>query len=126
MGGLSLYGTVCTVKHNTLVKDMLIAQKIMDKLKANWGEKADALDCYVEVKLIDPISSWCCYVFAMDENEEMINCILYSDAIGPEIYTQCISDIYSMYNEHGGHPVIDQEFRRMRVVNVLRRLKGDT
>lgn len=104
----------------------MLNQQIKEVLKKNWGEKAETLNCYAEVKLIDSLSSWACYIFAMDKDEEVIQCLLYSDAIGPEIYTQCISDIYAMYNEEGEHPVIDTEYRRMRVTELLRRLRNDT
>src|SRR5574338_1559331 len=99
---------------------MLIAQDVKDRLKKNWGEKAETLNCYAEVKLIDPLSSWACYIFAMDKDGDMVNCLLYSDAMGVEIYTQCICDIYSMYNEEGENPMVDTEFRRMRVIELLR------
>jgi hypothetical protein len=104
----------------------MLTQKLKDILKANWGDKADALDCYAEVKLMDPLSSWACYIFAMDPNEEVVNCLLYSDAMGVEIYPQCIYNIQGMYNEHGEHPVIDTEYRRTRVTELLRRLRHDT
>lgn len=99
---------------------------IKEALKKNWGEKANTLNCFAEVKLIDPLSSWCCYIFAMDESEENIASILYSDAIGVEIYNGCIYDIQSMYNEEGEHPIVDEEFRRTRVTALLKRLRNDT
>lgn len=104
----------------------MLSQRIKQALKKNWGEKADTLNCFAEVKFIDPLSSWACYIFAMDENEEMITCLLYSDAIGVEIYTQCMYDIQSMYNEHGESPIIDKEFRRTRVTELLKRLRHDS
>lgn len=104
----------------------MLSQKHKEALKKNWGEKASTLNCFAEVKLIDPLSSWCCYLFAMDSSEEMVQCLLYSDAIGVEIYTQCIYDIHSMYNEHGEHPVIDLEYRKMRVTEILRRFGNDS
>lgn len=104
----------------------MLSQIIKEKLKKNWGDKSNALDCYAEVKLIDPLSSWCCYIFAMDNEEEVIQCLLYSDAIGVDIYTLNILEIYLMYNEHGENPVIDDEFRRTRVIELLKRLRHDT
>lgn len=101
-------------------------KKLTTILKKNWGEKADALDCYAEVKLIDPKSSWCCYIFAMDKNEENVQTLLYSDSIGPEIYTLCIDDIHLMYNQDGEHPIIDTEYRRTRVQELLKRHRNDT
>lgn len=101
----------------------MLSQRVKEALKKNWGEKADALDCYAEVKLIDPLSSWACYIFAMDENEEMVQCLFYSNALGLEISKECISYIHSTYNEEGQNPVIDHEYRRMRVTEILRRWK---
>jgi hypothetical protein len=108
-----------------LRQNVLLSQKHKEALKKNWGERADTLNCYAEVKLIDPLSSWCCYIFAMDNDEEVVHCLLYSDAIGVEIYTQCMHDIHSMYNEYGEHPIVDEEFRRTRVTELLRRLRND-
>lgn len=104
----------------------MLSYAIKEKLKQNWGEKAETLNCYAEVKLIDPLSSWACYIFAMHKDEEIIHCLLYSDAIGVEIYTQCMQNIQSMYNEEGEHPIVDEEFRRTRVVDLLKRLRNDT
>lgn len=104
----------------------MLSLRDKEALKKNWGERADTLNCYAEVKLIDPLSSWCCYIFAMDDSEEMIHCLLYSDAMGVEIYTQSMYDIQSMYNEEGEHPRIDKEYRRTRVTELLRRLRNDT
>lgn len=104
----------------------MISPKIKQKLKENWGEKAKTLNCFAEVKLIDLLSSWACYIFAMDESEEVIDCVIYTDALGAEIYTLYIIDVQQMYNEHGEHPVVDDEFRRIRVIELLRRLGNVT
>lgn len=104
----------------------MLSQKHKDALKKNWGEKADTQNCFAEVKLIDPLSSWKCYIFAMDQNEEMVQCLLHSDPWGLEISTLCISDIHQMYNEEGENPVIDKEYRRTRVNELVRRLRDDT
>jgi hypothetical protein len=103
----------------------VLSLKVKEALKKNWGEKAKTLNCFVEVKLIDPLSSWACYIFAMDESEEVIDCVIYTDAFGAEIYTLCIIDVQQMYNEHGEHPVVDDEFRRTRVTELLKRLRHD-
>lgn len=100
--------------------------KIKERLKANWGEKADALDCFAEVRFFDPLSSWCCYIFAMDQDEETINVLLYSDAIGVEVCTILLSDISFMYNEEGQSPKLDTEYRRTKVSELLKRLRHDT
>ena len=104
----------------------MLSHTIKQALKKNWGEKANTLNCFAEVKLIDPLSSWCCYIFAMDESEEVVHCLMYSDMIGVEIYTQCMYDIQAMYNEEGEHPIVDKEYRRTRVTELLKRLSNDT
>lgn len=104
----------------------MLSNNLKERLKQNWGEKAETLNCYAEVKLIDPLSSWACYIFGMDNDERLINCLLYTDAMGVEIYTHYIADIYGMYNEEGESPVIDTEYRRTRVNELLRRLRYDT
>lgn len=104
----------------------MLSRGVVDILKKNWGSKADALDCYAEVKFIDHLSTWRCYIFAMDENEEMVQCLLYSDAMGVEIYTESMQNIQAMYNEEGEHPSLDKEFRRTRVSEILSRLNHDT
>ena len=101
-------------------------QRLIDRLKANWVDKADALDCYAEIKYYDPLSSWCCYVFAMDEYEETISVLLYSNALGAEITKMNVEDLSYMYNENGEPPVIDGEFRRKKVTEILKRYKNDT
>lgn len=92
-------------------------------LKNNWGERADTLNCYAEVKLIDPLSSWACYIYAMDNDEEFINCVLYSRAMGVDITAMAWRDVLIMFNEHGERPIIDREFRKIRVTQLLKDLE---
>lgn len=101
-------------------------EKLKERLKANWGEKADALDCFAEVRFFDPLSSWCCYVYAMDQEEETICALLYTNAIGLENCSILLSDISSMHNEEGQSPMVDREFRRTRVSELIKRLRDDT
>lgn len=105
---------------------MMLRNNVKDILKRNWGERASTLNCYAEVKLIDPLSSWACYIFALDETEELIQCLIYSNLFGVEIYTRSLHDICTMYNEEGNNPVIDGEYRRTRVTELLRSLRNDT
>jgi len=106
-------------------KVTMLSDAVKNRLIKNWGDKANALSCYAEVKFIDPLSSWVCYIFAMDENEENLQCLLYSDTLGVEITTQSINELQNKYNEHGEHPVIDNEYRRMRVTEIIRRLRHE-
>jgi hypothetical protein len=104
---------------------MEFPDRIKKVLKDNWGDKANSLDCYAEVKLIDPHSSWCCYIFAMDQNEELVQCLIYSNMLGIEICTEYLHCIYIMHNSHGENPVIDKEYRKMRVNQLIKRLRNE-
>lgn len=102
----------------------MITELAKNKLKNNWGEKADSLNCFAEVKFIDTLSSWKCFVYAMDDNEEEVRCLIYTDSNGLQLHTCCISDIQLMYNEHGESPVIDTEYRPIRVTEIIRRFSA--
>ncbi len=99
---------------------------IIQALKNNWGDRAHSLDCYAQVKLIDPLSSWCCYLFAMDENEEYVECLFYTNLMGIDIQTMRLSSITSMYNEEGMNPIIDEEFRKTKITTLIKRLRNET
>jgi hypothetical protein len=101
----------------------MIDEKIKKSLKANWGDKADSLDCYAEIRFFDPLSSWCCYIFAMNEDEDLIHCLIYSGAMGGQIYTLHPDFIFQAYNRNGEFPEIDKEFRRTKITKLLERLK---
>ncbi len=104
----------------------MLTERTKDALKRNWGDKANTLNCYAEIKLIDPLSSWACYLFAMDKNEDVVHCLLYSDSMGIEVHAESLQEIFQRYNEDGENPVVDTEYRRTRVIELLRRLKHDT
>ena len=102
---------------------LILNQRIKDKLKENWGERAIALEVYAEVKLFDPLSSWICYLFAMDENEQYVQGLFYSNLCGYEIEIMEWNDLQNMFNEEGDNPQIDEEYRRMTVKEILKRLR---
>lgn len=95
------------------------------RLKANWGESADSLNCFAEAKLYDPLSSWACYLLALDESELNVYCIIYTNTIGIEICTMLLQDLYNMYNREGEQPILDPEFRPLRAIELIRRLRND-
>lgn len=101
----------------------MIPTHIKEALKRNWGEKADSLSCYAEVKLIDPLSSWQCYIYAMDYDEELIQAVLYTKMHGAQTVLMPYADILIMFNSNGENPSIDEEYRRMTLSELLRRLK---
>jgi hypothetical protein len=101
----------------------VIPKHVKEALKATWGDKASTLQCYAEVKIIDPLSSWACYIFAMSEDEKEVQCLVYTHGIGAQILTLDFCDLFLMYNAHGENPVIDTEYRRTLVTELLKRFK---
>lgn len=103
----------------------MIPQKTRELLKLNWGEKADSLNCYAEVKYIDDLNGWwSCYIFAINPNDEDEMCCLIDDG-DLNIYTWTFTDLYSSYNEHGEKVKLDTEFRRKNVAELYKKLKGN-
>lgn len=105
----------------------MLSEQIKESLKKNWGEKANALDCYAEVKFFDPLSDWKCYIFGLNPNDEdEIACIVISEQI--EVGKWSLKELYLTYNREGEHPIIDQEYRRTRASELLNKLgnKYDT
>ena len=99
----------------------MFSQKIKDALKKNWGEKADSMNCYAEVKFIDPLSHWACYIFAMNpKNEDEIVCILNSERL--DVCEWSMTELCVSYNSEGEHPVIDDEYRRTRACELFKKL----
>lgn len=97
-------------------------EKYKPQLLNNWGDKADALECYCEVKFIDEYSSWSCYIYAMDpSDEDTIACIIEGPWV--ELATWSLRELYWTYNSIGDHPVIDTEFRRIKAANLYEHLK---
>lgn len=101
----------------------MFQENIKKKLKANWGEKAETLNCFAEIRLYDPLSTWCCYIYAMSPGEDIVSCVLYSNAMGLQISDLHMNFINSMYNQDGEHPKIDEEFRKTKVTELIRRYK---
>lgn len=104
----------------------MISNRIKEALKATWGDKAATLHCYAEVKIIDPLSSWACYIFSMSDDEKIVQCLVHTDGIGAQILTIDFCDLFLMYNAHGENPVIDGEYRKTRVIELLKRYRDDT
>jgi len=101
----------------------MIPEKIKKALIKNWGDKAEAMDCYCEIKFIEPNSGWACYVYAMDPNDEdSIKCI--SHFREPKIMDWSLIEVMGCYNDHGEIVIIDSEYRRMRVDELYKKLRG--
>ena len=104
---------------------MIFTEKTKKTLFENWGDKADALDCYCEVKFTDPLGGWDCYIFAINPyDQEEISCLI-ADKTGAEVRDWSFLHLLSTYNREGKYPVIDHEFRRVKASHLFRKLNGE-
>lgn len=89
----------------------------------NWGEKSSSMSCYAEVKFIDPLSDWQCYIYSLNpEDEDTIECLLYTQMMGVQIAFWSLKELYLLHNEEGESPVIDTEYRKTRASELFKRL----
>lgn len=105
----------------------MLTEKIKRSLKDNWGDKSSALDCYAEAKLTDSISHWLdnslsVYLFAMDQNEQIVHCIMHSNSQGPKVMEMPWNELINAYDENGEFLLIDPEFRRIKVPALIKKL----
>lgn len=96
----------------------------LKRLRANWGEKADAMECNAEVKVYDPQSKWECYLLAInpDDDDELI-CIV--KGFGKEITTWSMSGLALLYNDQGEGVQIDHEFRPRKASEVFKNINAE-
>jgi hypothetical protein len=101
----------------------MIPNAIKDMLMENWGTKADSMQALAQIKFIDEHSKWACYVYALNpEDEDTVACIIES----PECFEICdwsLNEIYRLFNETGESPEIDEEYRPMKAINIVARLR---
>lgn len=99
----------------------MLKNDVIEELNKNWGDKANAMNCYTEVKFIDELTGWFCYVYALDpSNDDTIACILP----GPKAIEWSLKELYATYNTDGEYVAEDTEFRRIRTAELFKRLSG--
>lgn len=100
----------------------MLNKKILDKLQENWGERANSLNCYAEVRFYDPFSSWSCYLFAMDPMEQDdIQCLVSEGEFFCIIHWK-LHQLYSAYNCEGNSPFLDDEYRPIHMSTLVKRM----
>jgi len=99
----------------------------IDKLKANWGQKADSLACYAEVRVYDPLSFWECYIFAMNpEDDDEIECIVKVGKDQPaSVEKWFMTNIKGLFNSHGEGVQVDDEYRPRRAAELFKQLSRE-
>jgi hypothetical protein len=101
----------------------MIPEPIKQRLRDNWGDKANAMECYAEVKLIDPVTSWTCYVYALDPGDEDTILCLFPNGMSM-IGEWSLDQLNTSYNLDGEYLVIDTEYRPMIASTLYRKLQG--
>jgi len=102
----------------------MLSEAIIATLKSNWGDRATCMACFAEVKFIDELSGWSCYILAMNpDNEDEIACIVKGFDV--ELCTWSLRELKQSYNSIGEAPCIDLEYRRVRALELFKRLSYD-
>lgn len=104
-------------------KNAMIPFKTKQLLKENWGPRAESMNCYAECKFFDDLSRWQCYIYAINpEDDDSIKCLLKFPGTAVEIVDWTLTQLANAYNSHGENPVMDREFRRIRVAELFKKL----
>jgi hypothetical protein len=102
----------------------MLSQALKDKLKANWS-LAESMACKAEMRVYDPLSSWQCYIIAMDpNNDDHIMCIISVSEWVCVLTPWLISEIGRSYNSEGERPSIDYDYRPKMASQVFKQLNG--
>lgn len=101
----------------------MIPETTKQRLRDNWGEKADAMECYCEIKFMSENPRWECYIYALDpDNNDSIACII------PEgsqlLWEWSLKELNQAYDRQGENFWIDEEFRRIKASTLYRKLQG--
>ena len=106
----------------------LLSDKQKERLKANWGEKADSLACYAEVRVYDPLSPWECYLYAMNpEDEDEVETIVKASKMMPaSLERWYMTNILGLFNQDGEGVEVDEEYRPIRASELFKKLNEGT
>lgn len=100
----------------------MISGRVKDLLKRNWGEKAEAMACYAEAKLMHPRRAVAWYLFAMNPEDEDEICAIVANPF-PSAYRGSLSEILEAYQGVAEDLQLDQEFRRIRADVLYKKLQ---
>lgn len=102
----------------------MLSETQVEKLKSNWGARAEALACFAEVRVYDPCSAWQCFLLAINpQDEDEISCIISANPKeAPEVTLWTLSDLFSLFNNQGEYVQVDQEYRPRRAAELFKKL----
>ncbi len=90
--------------------EIVLSHNQRTKLLANWGEKSSSMACMAEVRIYDPCSSWECYVYAMNpEDEDQICCLIKGFSV--EVAEWRLSELANRFNSEGEFVQMDYEYQ---------------
>jgi hypothetical protein len=109
-------------KVNTMINS---TQK--QRLLNNWGARAESMACNAEVRVYDPLSSWQCYILALNpEDENTIMCIVSTNKWAEPMLTDwTLYDLSQLYNSNGEGPDLDKEYRPRRAAELFKLLNNE-
>lgn len=104
----------------------MLNNKQKNKLLNNWGEQADSLACKAELRVFDPLSSWQCFIIALNpEDGDTIACIISADKSLPPEYTEwSLKELAMLYNSYGEPPIVDYEYRPRNAEQIFKQLES--
>lgn len=89
----------------------MLSEKIIDKLKSNWGARGDSLACNVEVRIYDSIEPWECYLLAINpQDEDIAKAFIINDDNTLHTDIISLSHLLSRWNGEGEFMQIDNSF----------------
>jgi hypothetical protein len=92
------------------------------KLLANWGELAETLECNAEMRVYDPLSDFCVYVFAQNPDDlDEIYCIIAGFDV--EVTLWSVDELQACYNSDGQKLKTDHSFKPTHAGKLLRKLQ---
>lgn len=99
----------------------MLTTEILNRLRNNWGDKADAMACFAEARMIDPDSSWACYILALNPfDDDEINCII--DGFTVEHTKWSLQALLSTFNSSGNYVIFDIAYRPRRAAELFKTL----
>lgn len=99
----------------------MINEDIKEKLKANWGEKADSENClaYVKVVGLDAEGNWAAFIYAMNPDDESDIRVALREQYGCGLIHFHLLDLFALHDKEGNFVFIDRDFKPKNIKTFL-------
>jgi len=102
----------------------MLSPKQVETLQKNWGVISECLSCKSEVRVYDPLSTWECYIHAMNpDNPDEVVCIINGETVEVSIWS--LKEIAALFNSHGDSIRVDTSYRPRLAKEVYKSLRKD-